>query len=344
MDILPSLKSLYPISLKMMRRTDDYQLHPQLLRVLQLFGIFPFLIISSGHVIKYPRLVLLVLSFISVFYVLFYISAYKAYLTQDTPKNLWGFLSTFRIYISVIVLNFTIAWNLIRQEQHKNILFLLKELGEKVEQIDPLARRDDRIYRKTFRNFLLLTFFDWFINAPLVIYTNTFNFDLWPSLFWTCVTFQNHMSNVLILYVNHLTKVILHSVLVLHKRLQKDQDWIDGRMTLKIITVYEDLIVAVTAFKSMYGPVILLNFAYDFVFIVSQFFLTTFFIINDVGNDKSLTGKEMAILLRSIVFIMPNLAKLVIITYTMERITKEVRLESIYFFLLLLSCIFSFQN
>lgn len=306
----------------------DYQLHPLVLRILQLFGIFPFQVSSSGFVQKSPRLVLLVFCFISAFYVIFYISAYKAYISHGstTNSNLWAFLSTYRIYTSVIVLNVTIAWNLIRQEQHKNILSLLKDLENKTEQIDPWARNDVRIFRKTFRNFLLLAFFDWFINAPLVIYTNTFDVILWPALFWTCVTFQNHISNVLILYVIHLTKLTLHSVHVIVKRLQENQEWIDESSTVKITTVYEDLFIVVDNFQSMYGLVILLNFVYDFVFLTSQCFLTTFFIMNDLGNG-SLNGKDMAIILRCIVFIIPNLAKLVILTNTMDQITREVSLR-----------------
>lgn len=311
-----------------------FQFPPLFLRIVQLFGIFPFQISSDGSVVKDSRLVILVSLFLTAFYALFNVSAQFAYLKDSKqPDNLWSFLSTYRIYVSVGVLNLTILWNLIQRKSHQRLLMKLKELREKVVKFES-GNSDRRILNRTLRNFLILLIFDWLINAPLVIYTNTFDYLLWPSVFWACVTFQNYISNVLILYLDHLTRLLTHPVEILTTKLLNDKQFINYNATIEILVIYEGVHEAIGLFRSTYGVVILLNFIYDFVFIVSQFFLTTFFIINEVEGTISLI--ESIIFLRSIVFIIPNIGKLILVTFMMERINVKVIYFSYEFIFIIL--------
>lgn len=300
------------------------QLHPIFYRILQLLGVFPFKMNSSGKAVKEWRLVALVFSFISVFYLVFYVAAYKAYLSTPTaPSNqIWVLISTFRIYISVFVINFTIIWNFIQRKGHAILLDKLKNLLLVADKIDRLGKiSEDKILKTTFRKFIALSFFDWIISAPLVIYTNTFEALLWPWIFWACFTLQNFISNLLILYINHLTKLILHPVHVMKEVLSREEE-LDPELKIRLLQLYEGLFDSIRLFKSIYGLLIVMNFLYDFVFIVTQFFLFTFFVLNELMDR--ITTKEVMVILRSVVFITPNCAKLFAVTFTMEEVTKEV--------------------
>lgn len=305
------------------------QLHPVVWRILQLLGIFPFQIDPSGRVIRDGRIIALVFCFISAFYLLFYWAAFKAYISNPVMSSFWGIVSTVRIHISVWVLNFSILWNLIQINRQALLLNNLKDSIVDADQIDSSKDRvADKILTTTLRKFIVLCIFDWFINAPLVIYTNTFAFVLWPSIFWACYTFQNFISNVLILYINHLTKLLLYPVQVMTE-LMKNREIQDYEKCVKLLQLYERLFESIQVFKTIYGPLILLSFAYDFVFIVSQFFLFTYFALNELTLQVGI--REILVLLRCVVFITPNCTKLYAVTYTMEEVTIKV---SYYFCLI----------
>lgn len=300
------------------------QLHPIVWRILQLLGIFPFQMDQAGRPLKDGRLVALVLCFISAFYALFYSSAHMTYLSVHYPPStsFWAFVSTIRIHISVWVLNFSIAWNLIQRNRHARLLNNLRDLVADADMIDPSREGvGAKILRTTFWKFIALSIFDWIINAPLVIYTNTFTFIFWLSVFWGCFTFQNYISNLLFLYINHLTKLTLYPNQVIMEVL-KSPKRIDSATSVEILRIYEKLFKSIRLFESIYGPLILMNFVYDFVFIVSQFFLFTYFVLTELIYRVSM--REIMVILRCIVFITPNCAKLFAVTYTMGEVTIKV--------------------
>lgn len=286
-------------------------------RTMQFVGVIPFRI-KNAKVEQSRVLVIQVIVTCLIFELLFYQNAYKAYLYKSTILSLHNFVSYSRCFVSVLVFCVTVLCNIWRRKKHEKFLYTIHETI-KYLRILGITWNETQLALRMLKLFLVFVVYDLFLNAPVLIYTNTFEFMLWPTLFWSCFVAQNFCTNLMILYLHHLAKCISTQVNLLITKLENEECFTE-REVFYVFVCQKNFTQSIKTFNSGFGLVILLNVLYDFVFVVSQAYLTLFYILGTVEFNR----RFLLVCLRMFLFIFPACVKLFTITTSMESLKRKV--------------------